>query len=71
MGKEDRMTEALKAYYDPKQPDISNLRIAACVFDVSYSTLNDRNHGANTLSENGGSNSRLNEAQEAGIWTLP
>jgi hypothetical protein len=71
MGKEDRITEALKAYHDPEQPDISSMRIAACVFDIPYSTLNDRNKGANTLSENGGRNSRLNEAQEASlIWYM-
>jgi hypothetical protein len=70
-AKEERISEALKAYHDPKETDITNLRTASIVFDVSYSTLWDRNHGTKPLSENGGHNTRLNEAQEASlIWYM-
>jgi hypothetical protein len=61
-AREERISEALKAYHDPKETDITNLCIAFIVFDVSYSILWNRDHGAKALSENRGHNTRLNEA---------
>jgi hypothetical protein len=71
LEKEARIQEALKAYHDPSETEITSLRIAASVFDVSYTTLYGREQGAKPLSENGGHNTRLNEAQEMSlIWYM-
>ena len=61
------MQEALKAYHDPSETEITSLRIAASVFDVSYTTLYGREQGVKPLSENGGHNTRLNKAQEMSL----
>ena len=42
LEKEARMREALKAYHDPSETEITSLRIAAGVFNVSYMTLYER-----------------------------
>ncbi len=63
--KEARIAEALKAYHDPDDEDITTLPAAARAFGVPRSTLWNRDHGTKSLSENGGHNTRLNEAQEA------
>jgi len=69
--KELRIKEALKAYWDDAEPEIKSLRVAAGVFDLSYSTLYDRSKGGKPLSENGGHNNLLTEAQEASlIWYM-
>ena len=53
MAKEARIKEALKAYHNPDESEISSLRIAGIVFDIPYSTLRDRNQGSRSLAENG------------------
>ncbi|RKF74338.1 hypothetical protein GcC1_085030 [Golovinomyces cichoracearum] len=65
IDREYRIREAISAYNDPLQDEISSLRIAAGVMDVPYSTLRDRYTGHNTLADNGGHNGLLDEAQEA------
>jgi hypothetical protein len=60
--KEARMKEALKAYYNLANIDITNLHIATAIFNVSYSTLYSRGHGIKPLSKNRGYNTRLNKA---------
>ena len=71
IAKEARIKEALKAYHNANESEISSLRIAGIVFDIPYSTLRDRNQGSRSLAENGGHNTRLNEAQEMSlIWYM-
>src|SRR5271168_3212789 len=67
--REVRIKEALNAYHDPKDEDISSLEKASSIFDVPPKTLWNRDHGTESLAENGGHNTKLNEAQEATlIW---
>ncbi|KAE8454369.1 hypothetical protein EG329_005294 [Mollisiaceae sp. DMI_Dod_QoI] len=63
--KEARIAEALKAYHNPDNEDITTLPAVARAFGVPRLTLWNRNHGTKSLSENSGHNTRLNEAQEA------
>jgi hypothetical protein len=71
LAKEERIKEALKAYHNPDEFEISSLRIAGMVFDIPFSTLRDRNEGRRSLAGNGGHNTRLNEAQEMSlIWYM-
>jgi hypothetical protein len=67
LEKEARIQEALKAYHDLSETEITSLRIAADIFDVSYMTLYGREQGAKPLSENRGHNTRLNKAQEISL----
>ncbi|RKF80424.1 hypothetical protein GcM1_193027 [Golovinomyces cichoracearum] len=62
---EHRIRGVTSAYDDPLQDEISSLRIAARVMDVSHSTLRDMYTGHNTLAGNGGTNGLIDEAQEA------
>ena len=71
MKQEERIKEAIRAWKDPAETEITNLRTSASIFDVPYSTCFDRYKGSKPLSENGGHNTRLNEAQEASlIWYI-
>ncbi|KAE9363211.1 hypothetical protein N431DRAFT_357626, partial [Stipitochalara longipes BDJ] len=67
LEKEERIKEALKAYHDLANIEITNLCLAASVFNVSYSILYSRDHGVKPLSENRGHNTRLNKAQEISL----
>ena len=68
---EARIEEAIKAYHNPAEKEISSLRVAGYVFNIPYSTLYGREKGARNLSHNGGHNTRLNEAQEMSlIWYI-
>lgn len=62
--KEERIAEALRAFHNTKNDDITNLTIAASVYDVPYGTLYDRYRGARSTADNGGGNKRINEAEE-------
>ncbi|PMD64305.1 uncharacterized protein K444DRAFT_609106, partial [Hyaloscypha bicolor E] len=63
--------EALKAYYNLSETEITSLRIIAGVFNISYMTLYGREQGAKPLSENRGHNTRLNKAQKMSlIWYM-
>ncbi|RKF79697.1 hypothetical protein GcC1_044022 [Golovinomyces cichoracearum] len=65
IDREHRIREAISAYDDPLQDEISSLRIAARVMGVPYSTMRDRYTGHITLAGNGGHYGLLDEAQEA------
>ena len=65
LDREHQIQEAISAYDDPTQYEISSLRIAAGVTEIPYSTLQRRYNGRSTLADNGGHNSLLDEAQEA------
>ena len=60
--REDRITEALKVYKDPKQKSVSNLRIIEGVFNIPYAMLYGRLKGRQPKSETGSYNTRLLEA---------
>jgi hypothetical protein len=62
LAKEERIKEALKAYHNPDEFEISSLQITGMVFNIPFSTLQDRNEGRRSLAGNGGHNTRLNEA---------
>jgi len=62
MKQEERIKEAIRAWKDPAETEITNLRTSASIFDVPYSTCFDRYKGSMPLSENRGHNTRLNEA---------
>jgi hypothetical protein len=62
LAKEARIKEALSVFYNLDEFEISSLYIAGVVFDISYSTLRDRNRDRRSFVKNGGYNTRLNKA---------
>jgi response regulator RpfG family c-di-GMP phosphodiesterase len=67
LKKEARIREALKAYYNLSETEITSLQIAAGIFNISYITLYRREQEAKPLSENRGHNTHLNKAQEMSL----
>jgi hypothetical protein len=71
LEKKARIQEALKAYHNLSETEITSFPIIAGIFNVSYTTLYRREQGAKPLSENEGYNTCLNKAQEMSlIWYM-
>ncbi|CAG8976347.1 hypothetical protein HYALB_00006119 [Hymenoscyphus albidus] len=65
LEREERIAEAIRAYRDPENTDITTLEIAVGVYNILYSTMGHRKKGRRTIANNGGHNRRLNEAAES------